>query len=268
MSHSANIRKRRGDEGIIDLQEHIEEAVEWLRKVIGDREVLVGFSGGKDSIVTAQLVQMAQLNHKLIYSNTTIDPPAILKFIKEHYPHCIWVRPKRGFFKLIGPKNPPLKYARWCCVELKERPTWKIPIYDRIFGIRAEESVRRTKYPRINYFEKNREGRPKHTQYYPILNWPEWVVWEFIEHYELAYPKLYEKFDRLGCVVCPMRREKQHEQWRKVYPNYYKAFEKAVAEWYKKRVSQGRTMAYSSPKKFCKAWYTSDVSWYAKEYIE
>lgn len=244
------------------------EAVEWLRENLEDRgKIFVGFSGGKDSIVTAKLMEMSGIDHQLVYTNTTIDPPPVLKFIKEHYPHCKWVRPKHSFWSMIPKLNPPLRFSRWCCWHIKKIPSWRIKIDHRVLGIRKEESHNRRDYKRkdlINtgtyrsYYKRDQN----HTHYHPILDWKEWQVWEFIKEHNLAYPELYSQFDRLGCVVCPMRYYKEHDKWKKLYPGYYKAFESACRKWHAKRLGEGKTLAYDTADEFINAWYKGHASWY------
>ncbi|MHA2044094.1 MAG: phosphoadenosine phosphosulfate reductase family protein [Candidatus Thorarchaeota archaeon] len=244
----------------MNLDEHIEEAIEFLHNSIPEGErVLVGFSGGKDSIVTAWLMKRSGIEHDLVYSNTTIDPPAVLQFIKKHYPEVKWCRPKESFWKMIPKRNPPLKFAKWCCTTLKKEPSWKFPHKHRVFGIRREEGPMRRKYERIYHFTSYKQD---HIHYRPILEWQEWAVWELIEREELAYPHLYDMTNRLGCVICPMRTKKQHEKWRAIYPGYYKAFEAAVKKWYNKRKAQGKPLLNDCPEDFIEAWYDQKATWY------
>ena len=132
-------------------------------------------------------------------------------------------------------------------------------------GIRKEESGKRAKYPRINVFEKL-----GHTQYYPIFEWSSWAIWAYIEKYGCKYPSLYDEgFDRIGCVICPYHTESQHAVYRKRWPHMFKAFERAVAIWFKKRVGQGRTMAHDTPEAFLVDWYKGKASWYpGKEKVD
>ncbi len=257
------------EEQLSSLNDYVEEAISFIKENLPDEEIFVGFSGGKDSVTIAELVKMSGIPYKLVYTNTTIDPPEILKLIKKSYPETLWVRPKESFWKMIPKRNPPLLYARWCCTTLKKQPSWKLLHKHRILGIRAEESKARFRYPRINLY-KYKKYKQEHTQYYPILDWPEWAVWEFIKENNLPICSLYDEgFDRLGCVVCPMRLKKGTtkyiDPWRKRFPGYFKAFESACKKWYYKRKEQGRDMMHDSPEEFVQAWYRGEASWYGKK---
>lgn len=240
----------------------IRESLQFIKKNIPDG-AMVGFSGGKDSIATAWLMRKAKKQHDLVYTYTTIDPPEIVNFIKENYPECKIIRPKRTFWAMIGSQNPPTFFVRWCCHELKKRPSWKLPHYHRVFGMRAEESKARAEYPMVNKFERNsKRGMLEHIQYYPILKWPEWAVWELIEREGLAYPDLYNEFGRIGCMVCPMRRGPEHSKWREKFPKAYKTWEHAVARWYDKRKESGRDMNNDTVEGFLEDWYKGKAKWY------
>jgi phosphoadenosine phosphosulfate reductase len=226
-----------------------------------DYRTLVQFSGGKDSIVTLHLAKLAGLSFDASYTFTGIDPPEIVSFIRRNYPSVFILRPKHSFWHLIQTKNPPLMNMRWCCTELKKRPSWTLPHIHRIMGIRAEESPKRRAYPSIDYNRKLH-----HFHVYPIHHWLEWQVWEFIEEYHLPYPSLYDEgFSRIGCCICPYHSSpngKLHALYRSRYPGMFKTFEHAVSSWYFKRVAQGRTMQHTSPEAFLSDWYKGPTRWY------
>lgn len=249
------------------MQTKLNEAIKFLKTNISINEtIFVGFSGGKDSIVTAEIMNQSGLNYELYYTATGIDPPEVVKFIKQHYPECKFLYPSKTFWHSVKTQNPPLIHARWCCTSLKKRPSWKIPLYHRVMGIRKEESSIRSKYERINHFSKTKSGRPEHIQYYPIFYWNEADIWEFIDSFNLKYPILYDMgFDRLGCVVCPYHSKNVHKFYKKHYPALFKIFDKNVKEWYHKRKSTGRTMANYSAEDFLNDWYNGKASWYAKK---
>lgn len=232
------------------------ESLRFIRQNEPPEGYYVGFSGGKDSIVTLNLVKMSGVNFKAYYSCTGIDPPEVVRFIKKEYPEVIFLYPKMTFWEGIRKKSPPLRMQRWCCDVLKKDPAKNIPLKNRIMGLRAEESYRRAARPRINKFGKQ-------TIYKPIFDWKEYHIWEFIEEYKLAYPCLYDEgFDRIGCVICPflpyknMRRINVH---RAKWPKMYKLFEKVVTEWWVQ--NRGRNLEYAkkykdkTPGEYLLNWY-------------
>lgn len=213
---------------MIPLNLLIEEATDFIRKHEPPEGYFVAFSGGKDSIVTLELVRMAGVKHEVFYSATGIDPPEVMRFIRNHYADIQWLRPKYSFWEGIRKKTPPLRVSRWCCDVLKKNPSKKVGLKHRILGLRREESFSRAQRPKVETPDHVRQ-----TLYKPIFHWLEWHVWEFIEERGLPYPVLYDEgFHRIGCVICPfidganLRRHK--ERW----PGYYRTFETVVRQWF------------------------------------
>ena len=64
-----------------------EEAIQFIRENV-PHGTYVGFSGGKDSIVTAKLMELSGIDHTLEYSFTGLDAPEVVRFIRKNYPHC------------------------------------------------------------------------------------------------------------------------------------------------------------------------------------
>lgn len=240
------------------------EAIDWLRSSIGDKHVLVCFSGGKDSIVTEALCRMAGLSFSLNSTLTGIDPPQVTQFIRRQYPTCTFVRPHLSFWYLLTTHNPPGgtggRGIKWCCTKIKEKPSASIPIKHRIMGIRAEESHTRAKYNRTNQV-----GNEIH--YHPIFYWRTWKVFEFIVRHNLSLPTvadgscIYDHLDRVGCVICP-NHTGTHDIYRRLWPNHFKCFERYVRIWWDKRVSQGREMYHGSPEEFLADWYQGKFYYY------
>lgn len=78
-------------------------------------------SGGKDSVVIMKLAEMAGVKVDWHCHLTTVDPPELLKFIKENYPEVIFNKPEMTMFQLIVKKRmPPTRLVRYCCEYLKE----------------------------------------------------------------------------------------------------------------------------------------------------
>ena len=218
------------DEAIAYLQEH--EPAEGYE---------VGFSGGKDSIVTLDIVRRAGVKHRAVFCMSYIDPPEVLKFIRKHYPYVEWRRPTKNIYEEIVKQGLPSWKHRWCCKVIKESGTAK----NVVTGVRAEESRQRAARTRTDVWEKR-----KRWMYKPIFHWQEWAVWEYIEKYSLPYPTLYDEGEgRIGCIVCPLSfgtSEAQHkriERSKARWPGVWRAYKKAAEKYYQ-RYSQGKDVYY------------------------
>ena len=105
------------------------------------------FSGGKDSCVIKALADMAGVKYDAHYSVTSVDPPELVRFIKEVYSDVEfeYQRDKDGnritMWNLIPKKKmPPTRIVRYCCAYLKENGG-KGRL--KVTGVRWAESARR-----------------------------------------------------------------------------------------------------------------------------
>lgn len=108
----------------------------------------LAFSGGKDSQCIYHLAKMAGVKFEAHYSVTSVDPPELMRFIKEHYPDVIWEhhtennngKPVTMWNLITKNRIPPTRQARYCCAELKETGGKGRLV---VTGVRWAESVRR-----------------------------------------------------------------------------------------------------------------------------
>ena len=234
----------------------------------------VAFSGGKDSTVLAELVKMSGVPNELHYNVTGVDPPEVVYFMRKFYPELHWDKYEKSMFRLIIEKHmPPTRFARYCCLNLKERGgEGKICLT----GVRASESVKRSKRKPFEKVTAKKEDREKmlfndndtdrrlwetcvkkgKDVVNPIIDWEESDVWEFIKSRKIPYCKLYDKgFKRIGCIGCPMATTKERLKEFKRYPKYKKNYIMAFDKMLK---NMGRTTNWKTGKDVFNWWIYRD----------
>lgn len=209
----------------------------------------LAFSGGKDSCVIKALCDMAGVKYDAHYRITSVDPPELVRFIKEHHPDVSMDFPRDKDGKVITMWNliprkkiPPTRLARYCCEYLKEDGGEG---RDKITGVRWAESGRRRK--NRSGLEVKQQATSKRERLdpdnmdedmvrycmqskgfilNPIIDWTTDEVWEFIHRYDIPYCELYDRgFTRLGCIGCPMNTH--NGEGLEKYPKYKQAYIRA-----------------------------------------
>lgn len=232
----------------------IDESIALIRK--GEKLALalnpedgyfVGFSGGKDSQVLLDLVKRAGVKYKAHYNVTTIDPPENVRFIRQYYPEVHFIHPRQTFIKMIEKRGLPSMIYRFCCEELKEKSGAGNVV---LTGVRADESTKRSKYNEVA-IKSNRvehaDRSKKHTieeieqnehrcikgkdaiMIYPILNWTESDVWQYIADNHLPHNPCYDIAGRVGCMFCPFAKKSDIEYFEQKYPKYKDAIIKRLS---------------------------------------
>lgn len=238
----------------IDFNGHdkVDKAIMRLQAYEPEEGYYLCFSGGKDSITIKALADMAGVKYDAHYSVTGIDPPALVKFIKDHHKDVEFDAPhdKNGkritMWTLIPQKKmPPTRLVRYCCQELKERGGEGRFV---VTGVRWAESAKRKNSRHLAevhggggtriYSTDNIEDAPTfkfcHQHHKrvlnPIVDWTDAEVWEFIKEYKVPYCELYDKgYKRLGCIGCPMANNKQElEDYPKFKNLYLLAFKNLI----------------------------------------
>lgn len=214
-----------------ELEKKIQDSIRILKLGAQDKTVELSYSGGKDSDVILALAKMADISIRPIYKCTTIDPPGTIRHVRENGVEII--RPEKTFFQLIEENGMPSRWARFCCEILKE---YKI-MDDAIQGIRRSESVKRAKiYKEPFACRMYKNGHVN--RIFPILEWTDDDVKEFVESYGIRCHPLYYDEDcrfhverRLGCIGCPLASDRGVLDYRK-YPKLLRQCLKSFQKWW------------------------------------
>ncbi|HAW59070.1 MAG TPA: phosphoadenosine phosphosulfate reductase, partial [Bacteroidales bacterium] len=203
-----------------------DEATEFIRdtaKAYPHENVVISFSGGKDSSVVADLTVRALSNPSIvhIFGDTTLEFPLTIEYAKrfrENNSKVIFKTAKnkeQDFYKVCEDIGPPARMLRWCCSMFKTGPITRVlnSLYrDRdiltFYGIRKCESVSRSKYNRI---EDNAESVKIHKQKVasPIFLWKDIDIWLYILGEKIDFNDAYRLgYDRVGCWCCPNNNER------------------------------------------------------------
>lgn len=220
--------------------------------------IVLSFSGGKDSTVTADLAARALSNPSLvhIFGDTTLEFPLTMEYaqrFRKNNPKAIFKVAKnkeQNFYKVCEDIGPPARMLRWCCSMFKTGPITRVlnSMYrDRdiltFYGIRKCESVSRSKYNRI---EDNAEAVKIQKQKVasPIFYWKDIDIWLYILGEQIDFNDAYRLgYDRVGCWCCPNNSERaqflsqiympeQAERWRNFLVDFAKRIGKPDAEVY------------------------------------
>lgn len=205
----------------IDFIEH--EATKYPRQV-------VAYSGGKDSLVTLDLVDRSEVSYEIIFSNTGLEFPETLENIKkvsDKYQKTVIIHENKswdfwGRFNYFG---PPSRNSRWCCKSAKLFPInemleMNFPEEREVLtyiGRRRYESLGRSREPRVS---KN-PWIPKQVSAAPIRNWIAFEIFLYIQKHNLMHllNPLYELgFIRIGCWVCPASSMSDFEIMKQSHP--------------------------------------------------
>ncbi|MBF7081862.1 phosphoadenosine phosphosulfate reductase family protein [Desulfallas sp. Bu1-1] len=231
----------------------IESAKDYPRE-----NIILSFSGGKDSTVTADLVVRALGDPSLVYifGDTTLELPMTLEYaarFRRNNPKAIFKTAKnkdQDFYEVCQDIGPPARMLRWCCSMFKTGPITRVlnNLYRNkgilsFYGIRKCESVARSKYNRI---EDDAESIKIQKQKVasPIFYWKDIDIWLYIFSNNIDFNDAYRLgYDRVGCWCCPNNNERaqfltaiympeQVKKWREFLVSFARSIGKPDAEDY------------------------------------
>lgn len=175
-----------------------------------------------------------------------------MAFVRKNYPDVELRRPEHNFYQLLERKVLfPTRRVRWCCAEFKEHAgAGEVTLV----GVRAAESVRRSKRAEVERTNMNKARRKQYDEdeqaalfgaddemlhqcvkgkdrivISPIFRWTDADVWNFIRGNDIEYCRLYDEgFTRIGCLFCPMASAKERKKHRVRYPGFERAFKRSI----------------------------------------
>jgi len=229
------------------FQTRVEMSLARIRQFEPPEGYYLAFSGGKDSVVLLRLVEMSGVKFDAHFMLTTVDPPEVVRFVRQSYPQVQMHAPPLSMFQLIEHKKhwPPMRHTRWCCEELKEKGGEGRMV---LTGVRWAESAARQRWPMVGSCISRRK-RLLH----PIIDWTTDDVWSFILGEAVPYCSLYDEgFDRIGCILCPAagRPERDIERWPRFARAYRRCFDRVI-RW---RQANGKRTSFANGDELFEWW--------------
>lgn len=212
------------------LEEKITEAKNVIRMVVerSDKPLILQFSGGNDSMTMLDIVRDCGItNYTAAYMATGTELPGVVNFVRDfckqngipvlishpgmHKGNLFHRIEQFRSFPNLGTFDGGGKRL-WCCRDLKLRPQKKLLVKEfgkgtfyRLEGVRRFESNRRKIIyrPYAETFMRPDDEFKGSFEVYPILNWSNDDVKNYIKKKNLPVLTLYKDFGVSGCSWCP-----------------------------------------------------------------
>lgn len=122
----------------------------------GNSGYYLAFSAGKDSQALYHIAELAGVKFEAHMNLTSVDPPEVIRFVKQSYPEVDLIKPKKSIYQhAIEKQILPTMRVRWCCAEYKENAgAGRVTL----IGIRHQESSRRAKRNEVEISNRKFSG--------------------------------------------------------------------------------------------------------------
>ena len=251
-------------------------------------------SGGKDSAVIKELARRAGIPFEAMHNHTTADAPETVRFIRSEakrfedlgIKYTINMPTYKGkrtsMWSLIPQKlMPPTRFVRYCCSVLKEQGgsgrfittgvRWAESnnrknnrgIYERLGSTKATKIILNNDNDDKRMLFENCRLKAKRVVN-PIIDWKGDDVWQFLEDAKAPINPLYAEGQcRVGCIGCPLASRNNRiagfERWPNYKALYLNAFDKMIAERYRRGKMNGEMRMGYTAKDVFNWWMEYDV---------
>ena len=204
-----------------------------------EENIVISFSGGKDSTATADVVIKALSDPSLvhIFGDTTLEFPYTTEYARRYrkeHPQAIFKEARnmeQVFIDVCEDIGPPARMMRWCCSMFKTGPITRVinSLYRNqqiltFYGIRKTESVSRSKYNRVENDAESVKIQQQ-TVASPIFFWKDMDVWLYLLAEKVDFNEAYRLgYDRVGCWCCPNNNQRAQFLSRIYMPEKSKAW--------------------------------------------
>ncbi len=171
--------------------------IEFLKESLrGKRDVVVPFSGGKDSTAVLALCVRAGLKVRAVYVKTNYELPFTEEYV-ERICNSLGVDLQKVEVNLdVNTHGMPSFENRWCTAQKLEALKLAAGNSVLIAGDREAESRSRRKRKEVT--------KRVSKELYPIKYWSAFLVQLYLICHDIPlHPLYYHGFYRLGCSICP-----------------------------------------------------------------